>query len=584
MRHGLKWAIGLLCVLAVLICGAYRWPIGSAKVSAELNQAISPRVGMHWRGPARATLALLPWPTLRVVGVELVGADGKSLLNAPDAQFPLSLAGLLRGRFIPVSATMRSPTAFIDLDAAPVAAAEERALSRTAEGEPPALWSHVRLYRGVLHIASAAHQIDTLIESLDGSFDWPSVDKPMSFTLAGAWRDERVTIEGGIDNPQEGLERRSTGVRLAIASSPLSFTMAGTWSGDPASGFSGDVSAQVNSLRTLERLFGAAPKPLIVGDTLSLTGKAQTNGASLAVSDAQLDLAGQKFEGALTIARESARTAISGTLAADSLNIEPLFGAPPTFLNAEGAWSAEAFRPRADRRRRPRPAGFRDARRLARPSHRRRGRLAHVPRWATHRDAARSRRLPGRLERPTDAGARGERAGDAIGRLARRRRHRRGFRRLRLERLPRTRRRRTFLCDRPASRRRTPSLLSGAASLDLQAGVIDGVNIEEAMRRSQRRPIDVARDMAIGQTHFSRGRAQLTVANGAPKITEARIEGPGSTIDIDGVIDIAAATSTGAGGDVQADAQGAPSADAARLTIVLSGPWSAPTVSRAPGG
>ena len=35
---------------------------------------------------------------------------------------------------------------------------------------------------------------------------------------------------------------------------------------------------------------------------------------------------------------------------------------------------------------------------------------------------------------------------------------------------------------------------------------------------------------------------------------------------------------------VQTDSQGAPSPDAARLTIILSGPWSAPNVSVAPGG
>ena len=68
----------------------------------------------------------------------------------------------------------------------------------------------------------------------------------------------------------------------------------------------------------------------------------------------------------------------------------------------------------------------------------------------------------------------------------------------------------SFPCDRPVSRRPTPSLpLSGTVSLDLQPGVIDGVNVEEALRRSQRRPTDVARDMAIGQTTFTRARAQL---------------------------------------------------------------------------
>ena len=130
MRLGVKWAVGLLGVLGILACGAYRWPVGSAKVGAEIDQTISPRVGLHWRGPARATLSLLPWPTLRVVDLKLVGADDRSVLSAASALFPLSPQQLLRGRFVPLGATLRGPTAFIDLDATPLAAAEANAMSR----------------------------------------------------------------------------------------------------------------------------------------------------------------------------------------------------------------------------------------------------------------------------------------------------------------------------------------------------------------------------------------------------------------------------------------------------------------------
>ncbi|MFZ1962647.1 MAG: hypothetical protein WAU78_04120 [Roseiarcus sp.] len=44
MRLGVKWAVGLLCALAVLACGAYRWPVDSAKAGAEIDAAISPRL------------------------------------------------------------------------------------------------------------------------------------------------------------------------------------------------------------------------------------------------------------------------------------------------------------------------------------------------------------------------------------------------------------------------------------------------------------------------------------------------------------------------------------------------------------
>ena len=72
-----------------------------------------------------------------------------------------------------------------------------------------------------------------------------------------------MTIEGRIDNPREGLRKRPTGVKFAVASRPLSLALDGTWGGDADWGFAGDLSAQIRSLGALERLFGAGPAPLI---------------------------------------------------------------------------------------------------------------------------------------------------------------------------------------------------------------------------------------------------------------------------------------------------------------------------------
>jgi AsmA protein len=126
--------------------------------------------------------------------------------------------------------------------------------------------------------------------------------------------------------------------------------------------------------------------------------------------------------------------------------------------------------------------------------------------------------------------------------------------------------------------------LAGQVRANLTAGAIDGVNVEEALRRGQRHAIDVARDLGDGATHFLRGRVRLTIANGSATIDEGRVEGPGSTIDLGGLIDIANRGWQAQARAVQTDSRGAPSTDAARLTIILSGPWSAPNVSVAPGG
>jgi AsmA protein len=121
--------------------------------------------------------------------------------------------------------------------------------------------------------------------------------------------------------------------------------------------------------------------------------------------------------------------------------------------------------------------------------------------------------------------------------------------------------------------------LTGSAEIELQDGAINGVNFEQALRRSQRRPVDFARDLAIGETNFSSARARLEITGGQAQIVEARMEGPGAIVQVQGAIDIAAQEWRARIEAAQASAIGEPSVDAARLAIDLFGPWSAPTIA-----
>ena len=581
MRRSVKWTIAAAAIAAML-AGVYRWPMASARVGAELNRA-TPPIGLHWRGPARVTFALLPWPTLRVIGVDLVAADGHNVMTASEAQFPLSILALLRGRLMPVGATLDSPTALVDLDAAP-ALAEERVVAEDSHDGGSGAWAHVRVRGGVLHVVSASRRVDTLIESLDGGIDWPRADAPLHVTLDGAWRDERVTIRGRIDNPSDALSRRATGVALSVASRPLEFEAEGSWGGAGDTSFVGTLTAEIRSLSALQRLLGYDGTLFPLGDSFSLSGKAQAAGDAVTLSEAAVTASGQKFDGALTLARQSGRYALSGTLAADSLDLATLTGPPPNLLTPTGDWSQTpfAYAPPTDL--------DLDLRLSA-------ARLA----WRDHAvaDAAGSLMCKGGactatlLEANAYQGtlkgqlslSRGPRGltthatisiadgdlGAAFAELGWSGFHGRG--------------------DVEADLRATGFAasdsilsLSGQASANLTAGAIDGVSVEEALRHSQRHLIDVARDLGDGATHFSRVRLRLAIANGAATIDEGRIEGPGSTIDFGGLVDIPNRAWQTQARAMQTDSQGAPSSDAARLTIILSGPWSAPNVSVAPGG
>ena len=159
MRRSVKWTIAVAAIAAML-AGVYRWPMASARVGAELNRA-TPPIGLHWRGPARVTFALLPWPTLRVIGVDLVAADGHSVLTASEARFPLSIIALMRGHFLPVGATLDNPTALVDLDAAPALAEERAVADDCASDGGSGAWATCSAARRRICTSSAPRAIST---------------------------------------------------------------------------------------------------------------------------------------------------------------------------------------------------------------------------------------------------------------------------------------------------------------------------------------------------------------------------------------------------------------------------------------
>jgi AsmA protein len=581
MRLSVKLTIALAAGLA-LLAGFYRWPIASTRVDAEFNRA-TPPIGLHWRGPARATLTLLPWPTLRVVGVDLLEADGRSLLAAPTGRFPLSLAGLLHGRFAPTGAMLDSPTALFDLDAAP-ALAEERAVAADTGEESVGAWSSVRLHGGVLRVVSASRHLDTLIENLEGALAWRRADSPLRFALTGAWRGQSVSINGRVDSPRDALHNRATGVGVSIVSTPFALAANGQWGGEGAPGFVGRLSIDIRSLAAATRLLGGEASPFPLGDAFMLSGDVQSAGDALTLSKAKVTATGQQLNGALTLDRRDGRYAISGTLAADKLDLAALAGPQPDPLTSAGEWSDQpfAFAP-------PRDIDL-DLRLSA-------TRLA----WRDHGvdDAAGS--LMCRLGRCTAALLEASAYQGAL----------KGE--LRLARVARGLEAQATLSltdadlgaaftdfgwsgyhghgDVEATLKSTGFAasdsvlsLSGEASATLKAGAVDGVSVEEAMRRSLRRPVDVARDLGNGATRFSLAKLRLSLAAGSATIEEGHVEGPGSTIDLSGTIDIAARTIEARALATQSDAQGAPSPNAAQLTIMLFGPWSAPNVATSPGG
>src|SRR5262249_51151269 len=81
---------------------------------------------------------------------------------------------------------------------------------------------------------------------------------------------------------------------------------------------------------------------------------------------------------------------------------------------------------------------------------------------------------------------------------------------------------------------------NGEGSLDVADGALRRLNFEEALRRGQRRLIDVARDMGAGATRFGAAHGRLEISNGEARFVDAATQGPGVALSLTGAIDLAA--------------------------------------------
>ena len=580
MAPRVKWAAVVSFALLALAAGFYRWPISSALIANDTNLRLSQSLGVELRRPARAQFNLLPAPTLHMVDVELRGRDGATILTAPAASARLALLPLLFGHFDVAGATLLQPTILLDIDSHAfesegVVSTTTAAMSADRNSTP---LGALEIRGGLLRVVSAASKFETLVEDVDGTVDWPKLADPLSVNLRARWRDEPLAIEARLGAPAELLQGKRSDGLLSISSSMARARLEGDFMGGAQTWFAGAVSADVPSVAAVRRILGLSSPSALSAGHIALVAKAAAGWRMLTLSELRLSLLEQDFEGALAVTKVSDRPLISGTLAANELKLEPILASAPSILDAKGDWSDAPFEFRP-------LAAFDLDLRISTGRARWRG---HLLSDAAFELINKDQRLTATLVEASaysgllkaelsvapapsgvaahasgslanaDVGALcadfgwkaysgqggGEFAFDADG-------------------------------DSPAA---LAQALQGAATIQLAPGVIDGLSFEEALRRSERRPIDVFNDMRVGRTVFSQAAATLTIRKGGGGIVNGSLTGPGVSVSLAGTMDIVGRRLSGRATATQTDNNGVPTSKGPRLDFDLKGPWSAPSI------
>jgi AsmA protein len=584
MRRVVAWGCAAASIVALAACGFARWPLSAVKVGDSLNAAFGPSPRLHWSAPQTATFSLLPWPSLRIVDARLDDAAGFNLLSAPTAWLDLSLLELARGRFIPMRAVLVSPTVTIDVDRAPFAAAGSGLAAPANVAGALAPLTSLSLSNGLLRVVGLKPGLDTLIANVQGRLDGLTVGDQLRFNLSAEWRNAPIAIAGTLNDPEAVAKGAPSRFEFALDSPIAKLAFDGALALGEKPGAEGDISVSVASIAKLAALLNAKPPPILSADDIAVSGKVKAAPDGLTLGDATLTSAEQTVEGAVEIAHLEGRPAVSGTLAAETLALEPLLGPAQRLFDPSGGWSAKPFALAP-------PQSFDLDLRLSAARLNLYGRqLGDAAASVIVRDGKLSMSLidaaayGGRLKgeaalvcvgEDLKLRARGELTdadlGAALADVGRPVASGRGAVRFSID-------------TSGVSPIAAIAALTGTASLEAADGGIAGVNLEEALRRSQRRPIDIPRDMRLGETAFDKLAVSVSLGDGRARIDRGVMTSRGVGAELEGFIDLAAQGWALRLTAVQTDATGEESKDAAHLALDIDGPWAAPEIRAVDAG
>jgi AsmA protein len=209
---------------------------------------------------------------------------------------------------------------------------------QTAGSQQPPLFSEIRIQDGTIVFRDRKHGIDERLDDVEMSFAWPQISK--SFGATGRFRWHGKMMDGSLTMSDfaAALAGNHSGLKFRLAGLTAKAAFDGSFSMKPTLKVEGTLAADSANLR--DTLVWAGQKPLPGGGFERFALKAQANvvGGTIALSNVNVELDGNKAEGVLTFATDGRQT-LQGTLAADKIDLSPYVATVRLLATSQREWN-----------------------------------------------------------------------------------------------------------------------------------------------------------------------------------------------------------------------------------------------------
>jgi AsmA protein len=532
-------AVAAMVAAAFVTLIALSFLIPAASVRDAVKSEIHAVTGLDPMFGDDISLSLFPSGTVRFRNV-LLGNDrtGEPAVAADELMARLRYFPLLAGRIEIADVTLVRPV--INVTFSPAGQSnwsgliESLAHALQPDPDRTASFSEIGIHDGTVVVHDAGKGVTERLEGLEFQVAWPSISRSFGANGRFVWHDEPVEASFTLSDFLAALTGERSGVKVRLSSAPLELAFDGSASDQPTLKVEGTLGVESSSLRDAMRWTGKSKLPFGGFGRFALRAQSDIGGGVMSLSNVNVELDGNSAEGALTLSTDGHRL-VQGTLAADALDLTPYVAGVRLLAKNERNWDQLPIA----------LDGFGDFNldlRLSAAS-------IKISGAQLGRTAVAANMRDGKLDLTIgESQAFGGVAKGSLGLAAADNgvavTSRLQFLDVDLENclgqvfaLHRVEGRGNLAVNLDGSGNSVLAVthaLAGTATLNAHSGALTGINVEQLLRRLERRPLSGNGDFRTGRTPFDQLTISLKVDQGTVSINDMHVDGPAVRLAVAG--------------------------------------------------
>jgi AsmA protein len=336
-------AVAGLVAAAFVVLIALSFLIPATSVRDSVRAEIKAVTGLDPVLGDDISLSLFPSGAVSFRNV-LLGNDlnGEPALAADELTVRLRYFPLLAGHIEIADVTLIRPTIKVSFSATG-ASNWSGLISTLAHALEPnsdraASFSEIGIQDGTVIVHDAGKDVTERLENAEFQVAWPSISRGFGANGHFVWHDEPVEASLVLSDFLAALTGDSSGLKVKLSSAPLMLAFDGSASDEPTLKIQGTLGIEAPSLREALRWTGDDKLPFGGFGRFALRAQSDIGGGIVSLSNVNVELDGNSAEGALTLSTDNNRL-VQGTLAADALDLTPYVSGMQLLARNERNWN-----------------------------------------------------------------------------------------------------------------------------------------------------------------------------------------------------------------------------------------------------